>query len=171
MRMYHLRLVLILAACSLLPAARYAWADDDDHREHGKAHDEMAECAEECSECARECSSCATHCAKMLADGKKKHGKTLATCLDCADICNVAALIVARSGPFNKLICQACADACARCGKACEAFPDDKHMQRCARACRDCEKECREMLKHDGHHKRHEHGDHDHDHDKHESDT
>ena len=80
--------------------------------------------------------------------GKKEHAKTLATCQDCATHCSAAASIVARKGPFSDLICKACAEACARCGKACEQFPDDKHMKMCAEECRKCEKECREMLKH-----------------------
>jgi hypothetical protein len=157
MNSYFWRAELVLIACCLLICSR-VHAHDEEH--HGHAHDVMEECAEECSECARECSSCAAHCAKLLAAGNKEHRKTLATCLDCADICNVAAVIVSRRGPFNELICKACADACAKCGKACEAFPKDKHMARCARACRECEKECRKMLKHG-------HGEHEHEHESH----
>ena len=41
---------------------------------------------------------------------------------------------------------------CDVCGKACEDVdPKDKHMSRCAKACRDCAKACREMVKHAGH--------------------
>jgi hypothetical protein len=58
---------------------------------------------------------------------------------------------VARGGPFSDLICTACAEACARCAKACEQQPGDEHMKACAEECRRCEKECREMLKHVGH--------------------
>ena len=48
----------------------------------------------------------------------------------------------------SDLICQACAEACARCGEACEAHPEDAHMKKCAEECRKCEKACREMLEH-----------------------
>jgi hypothetical protein len=34
------------------------------------------------------------------------------------------------------------------CAKACEAFPDDKHMKACAEECRKCEKACKAMVKH-----------------------
>lgn len=115
------------------------------------SHGDMDECAKECSACARECESCATHCAKQLEAGKKEHAKTLASCLDCATICNAAASIVARSGPFAVTICKACIDACAMCAKECEKFPDDKHMKDCAELCRKCEKECKEMVAHAAH--------------------
>jgi hypothetical protein len=58
---------------------------------------------------------------------------------------------VARRGPFSDAICHACAEACARCAKACEKFPNDPHMKRCAEECRKCEKACKEMLTHLGH--------------------
>ena len=78
--------------------------------------------------------------------GKHEHMTTLATCQDCADVCSAASHVVARGGPFAALICNACADACARCAKECEAFKDDDHMQQCAKECRKCEKACREMI-------------------------
>lgn len=161
--------IALLFAIALAVGCTRLYGDNDEHSSHGHSHDAMSECAEECSECARECSSCAKHCAMMIAQGKKEHAKTLATCLDCADICNVAANIVSRSGPFDDLICKACADACAKCGKACEGFPKDKHMARCARACRECEKECRNMLKHVGHGEHDDHSEHDHDEHKQEA--
>jgi hypothetical protein len=37
--------------------------------------------------------------------------------------------------------------ACSRCGKACEKFPDDKHMKSCAEECRKCETACKAMVK------------------------
>lgn len=115
-------------------------------------HDSMLQsCAKACSDCQRACDMCSTHCAHLLANGKKEHATTLATCQDCADFCAAAAQIVARGGPFSSQICEACAEACAKCGKECEKFPDDKHMKMCAEECRKCEKACREMVKHAAH--------------------
>ena len=115
---------------------------------HGE-HDMMLQtCAKACSDCQRSCDSCATHCAHLLADGKKDHLASLMTCRDCAIICAAAAQVIAGGGPFSALICESCATACAECGKACEKFPDDKHMKACAEECRKCEKECRAMLQH-----------------------
>lgn len=120
---------------------------DGDHAQH----DEMMQaCAEACSNCQRSCEMCSTHCAGLVGEGNRDHAITLATCRDCADFCGAAAQIVARSGPFAGLICEACAAACARCGEQCEKFPNDKHMQMCAKECRKCEKACQDMIKHVG---------------------
>lgn len=122
------------------------------HAHEGTAHsDMMRACAKACSDCQRECESCAAHCATQLEGGKKDHAKTLATCLDCALFCAAGASIVARGGPFAAMICKACVDACATCGKECEKFPDDKHMKACAEECRKCEKACKDMVAHAGH--------------------
>jgi hypothetical protein len=116
---------------------------------HHAEHDDMLQsCAKACSDCQRSCDSCATHCAHMLAAGKKEHMTTMMTCRDCAVICAAASQVVAAGGPFSTIICDACEKACAECAKACEKFPDDKHMKDCADECRQCEKACKEMLKH-----------------------
>ena len=115
------------------------------------AHDKHFEdCARACDDCARICELCAAHCGNMLAEGKKEHHRTLQTCQDCATACAAASCITARKGPFSDLICQACADACKRCGDACDQHPNDPLMKRCADECRKCEAACREMLKHTG---------------------
>jgi hypothetical protein len=119
---------------------------DQDHAGHKAKMFE--ECAAACSDCQRSCDSCAAHCARLMQHGHKEHASILATCQDCGDICSAAARIVARGGPFSTLVCRACADACARCAKECDKFPDDKHMTACAAECRKCEKACKEMLDH-----------------------
>lgn len=116
-----------------------------EHAEHQKM---MQDCAKACSDCQRSCDMCATHCAHMLHQGKKEHVMTLMTCQDCSTFCAAASQITARGGPFAKLICTSCADACARCGMACEKHPDDSHMKACAEECRRCEKSCKDMVKH-----------------------
>lgn len=114
-------------------------------------HDAAFEqCSKACDDCARVCEQCAAHCARLLADGKKEHLKTLQTCQDCATVCSAASCVVARKGPFSDLICTACADACKRCGDACEPHAADPMMKRCADECRRCEKACRDMLRHVG---------------------
>lgn len=115
-----------------------------DH-EHDAA---FQECAKACDDCARQCDACAAHCAKLVANGHQEHLKTLATCADCAAICQTASSVMARQGPFADVICTACLEACRRCGEACEAFKDDEMMRACAEECRRCEQACREMLTH-----------------------
>ena len=139
---------LTMATCALAFVAASAQSQGPakgDHKHHSEA---MHVCAKACSDCQRECDACATHCAHMVLEGKKDHLTTLMTCQDCANICATASHIVARGGPFAGLICEPCAEACARCAKECERFPQDKHMKQCAEECRKCEKACKEMLKH-----------------------
>ena len=120
--------------------------EPDEHRTHHRDAGRLKKCAEACSACQRECDSCGSHCAMKLKEGSAKHAETLATCQDCADICSAASQIVSRGGPFAELICNVCADACAKCASACDKFRDDKHMRECAAECRRCEKACREMV-------------------------
>lgn len=139
-----------LGAAALAAFAKAGFARDEHEGHQGMHDDHMRACAKACSDCQRECDSCAHHCAMMVGGGEKEHLKTLATCMDCADFCAAASQIVARSGPFAVLMCTACAEACARCGKACEKFPKDDHMKRCAQECRRCEKACKDMVAHVG---------------------
>ncbi|HLJ96821.1 MAG TPA: four-helix bundle copper-binding protein [Gemmataceae bacterium] len=118
------------------------------HAAHSEAYEH---CAKACNDCQRSCDACATHCVHLVAQGVKEHLQTLQTCQDCANVCTSAAQIVARQGPFSDVICRACAEACARCGKTCEQHANDKMMKQCADECRRCEQVCRDMLQHTGH--------------------
>jgi hypothetical protein len=138
-------LAVTLSATAAHTAANQQPAKDHQHADH------FRECAKECYDCALECDFCARHCADLIARGHKEHLRTLQTCLDCAAICRSAGEVTAKLGPFSDLICQACAEACKRCGDECAKFPDDEHMKKCADQCYKCEKACREMLKHVGH--------------------
>jgi Domain of Unknown Function (DUF326) len=120
--------------------------DDRDLMDHGP----HMECSKACDDCRRVCDACSVHCAKLIAEGHKDHLHTLQTCQDCATHCSAASAITARRGPFADLICTACAEACKRCGDACEKHKHDEIMKKCAAECRKCEKACREMLKHVG---------------------
>jgi hypothetical protein len=104
-------------------------------------------CAKACDDCARSCNLCSAHCATMLSEGKKEHLLTLRTCQDCATICSAAADVMARNGPFSDVMCVACAEACKRCGDACEKLGTDPIMKQCADECRKCEEACRKMVK------------------------
>jgi hypothetical protein len=139
-----------LSAVALAALEGRAPAADKHQDPHG-ASEMFRDCAEACSDCQRECDGCSSHCARHVASGHKDHLTTLMTCQDCATFCAAAAQIVSRGGPFADLICGACAESCARCGKECEKFPDDDTMKRCAEECRKCEKACRDMIKHAKH--------------------
>ncbi len=142
----------LLGLSAVTLAALNSTAVAQDKSKTGAGHDEHAhmfqECATACAACQQACDGCATHCAHKLAEGMKDHLASLMTCRDCATICAAAARIVAGGGPFSAIICEACASACGECAKACEKFPDDKHMKACDEECRKCEKACRAMHKH-----------------------
>ena len=112
--------------------------------EHSKA---MQACAKACSDCQRVCDSTATHCARLLAEGKKEHLKALRHTQDCATCCAATAQVCARGGPQSVPFLECCVKSCDLCAKACEAFPDDKHMKSCAEECRKCETMCKAMVK------------------------
>lgn len=126
----------------------------EDKPAQGKEAQERAQrywdCAAVCDDCARVCNACATHCSQMVAEGNKHHLASLQSCLDCANICSAAGSITARSGPYSRLICEACAKACKECGDECSKHKDTPMMARCAEVCMKCEKACQEMLKHIG---------------------
>jgi hypothetical protein len=142
---------MILAGIVVIAAFPYRVSADDEkakaqrHEGHNAAFEK---CAAECYACRRECESCSAHCVRLLAAGKTEHVKTLQTCRDCGDMCACAVGIISRHGPFADLICNACAEACARCEKACDRFTEEKHMKACAEECSRCEKACQEMLRH-----------------------
>lgn len=120
---------------------------DDKKPRHMEHNATVKACAKSCSECQLSCDVCASFCGHMLQDGKKQHLATLTTCQNCATICSAASQIVARSGPFSKNICEACAEACTNCAMECEKFPEDEQMKACAEACMKCAHACRDMLK------------------------
>ncbi|MEO8271838.1 MAG: hypothetical protein ABI557_19095, partial [Aureliella sp.] len=80
-----------LSALATSVAIQRAATAEEKPDQHDKHHHEnqgaMMACAVACSQCQRECSSCSSHCAMQLHDGHGDHAETLATCLDCADIC------------------------------------------------------------------------------------
>ena len=104
-------------------------------------------CAKACDDCGRMCETCSAHCAKLVLAGNKEHHDTLKLCQDCAAICTACGRVTAKDGPLADLIAAACADACKRCGDACEKHAHDPIMKQCAEECRRCEKACREMAK------------------------
>jgi hypothetical protein len=112
-----------------------------------KVDQKLQDCAKACSDCQRECDLCATHCAHLLAEGKKDHLSTLMHCRDCAICCAACSHVCASGGPLSAVMADCCAKCCEHCAKACEAFPDDKHMKKCAEECRKCETACKAIAK------------------------
>jgi hypothetical protein len=134
-----------LAAGLLATSAR---AEDRPKSEGGPAmRPEMAKCLKECVNCAKECEGCFQHCTTLVSQGHKEHLTTVRTCIDCGELCAVAAKLIARNGAFQSIACEACAKACDGCAAACDQHAaHDEVMKRCGDACKTCAQACREMV-------------------------
>lgn len=93
--------------------------------------------------CAVECNHCATACLD------EQDVKMLATCIrldiDCADICNLTASLLARGSEHGNHLKKECAEVCDACAQECEkhAKMGMEHCRVCAEACRSCAEMCR----------------------------
>src|SRR5215211_2757798 len=94
------------------------------------------------AKCAAECNHCATACLD------EQDVKMLARCIkldtDCADICRLAALFVARGSEHANHLLKECAEICEACAEECEKHAME-HCRVCAEACRQCAEECMQM--------------------------
>lgn len=139
--MFRVFLVAGLLVAATVQIGTSARADDED-----KYHEHLMKCAKACADCQVQCDFCFQHCAELVAKGNKDHVATMETCLGCAEWCKLAAALTARRSPFATDACEGCLKCAEICAKACEKFPDDKHMAECAKSCRECVKACKEML-------------------------
>ena len=64
--------------------------------------------------------------------------------MECAAMCRLAASSMARGSEFAKRICGLCALVCDACAEAC-ARHDHEHCRACAAACVACAAACRRM--------------------------
>jgi hypothetical protein len=100
-------------------------------------------CILECQDCHRVCLDTMQHCLELGgAHAEPEHIQTL---LDCAEICATSANLMLRRSALHRLICSACATACARCVETCERSSSDAKMQACAELCRRCAAACQRV--------------------------
>lgn len=107
------------------------------------AHEQHHHCIAECYACADACDHCAVSC--LNEPDPKPMARCIALDMDCAQTCRLAAALMARGSPndsaaraFCALVCEACAEECARHSMM-------EHCQACALACRRCAQACRDM--------------------------
>lgn len=103
---------------------------------------QYANCIEGCNDCADACDFCAASC--LHEEDVKMMSRCIALDIDCAQLCRVAAAIMARGSEAAAAICAVCADLCEMCAGECGSHQMD-HCQHCAAACRRCAAECRAM--------------------------
>ena len=102
----------------------------------------MQSCIDACNACATACDNCAAMCLK------EEHVSAMAGCIaldmDCAQICRLAAGVMARGSEHAGQVCRLCAAVCRACAQECGKHQMD-HCQACARACEQCAAECDKM--------------------------
>lgn len=117
-------------------------------RPAGTHREVVRACITACLECATTCTTCADAC---LAE---KNAGELVQCvrlnLDCADICQLTARLLARPShrdrPTLRAMVEACANACRACGDECAKHGEHmEHCRVCAESCRTCAEACDRM--------------------------
>ncbi|MDR7297310.1 hypothetical protein J2X16_002657 [Pelomonas aquatica] len=106
------------------------------------ARDLNADCIAACHACADACDHCATACLQEADIKPMAH--CIALDMECAAICRLAASSMARGSEFAKRICGLCALVCDACAEAC-ARHEHEHCRACAAACVTCAAACRRM--------------------------
>jgi hypothetical protein len=105
-------------------------------------HERYTDCIEACSECAVACNHCAASC--LRHNDVKMMARCIALNVDCAAICQLATVAMARGSEYATAICRLCADICQACGDEC-AMHKAQHCQDCAAACHRCAEACLRM--------------------------
>jgi NAD-dependent dihydropyrimidine dehydrogenase PreA subunit len=136
---------LALFARNTDAAAGQSGTDDPKHA--GMKHS----CCDACGECAQACNKAFHISVELASAGKPRYARMAQTVADCAAFCALSAQMISRNSVLMTLSCQACADACQRCGQECETFDTDLDMKICLDACKRCEESCRNMVKAMGH--------------------
>lgn len=109
----------------------------------------LARCIDECLACTAACTVCADSC--LGEETTRELAECVRTTLDCADICDLAARLLARQTGTRPTwwatILAACAESCRRCAEQCEQHAEDHaHCRICAEACRRCEQACADLI-------------------------
>lgn len=104
----------------------------------------FADCIAACQACVLACEGCASACLR------EPDVQAMARCIvldrDCADLCALAATLMARDSAHAQALCALCAQACDACAEECGGHQMD-HCQACAAACRRCAEACRAMAR------------------------
>jgi hypothetical protein len=98
-------------------------------------------CIQYCTECSATCYSMAlTHCLNL--GGKHVEPEHFRLMMDCAKMCETSAHLQLSGSRFSAQFCAFCALVCEACAEDCARIGD---MEQCVEACRRCAASCREM--------------------------
>lgn len=98
-------------------------------------------CIANCMRCHGFCLKSASHCLTLERDLAP-----VMTLLVCTDVCRVCADTLIRGSELHSIVCQACAQICARCAQECQGVENDRLPRECAGACRVCAECCAAMV-------------------------
>jgi hypothetical protein len=109
----------------------------------------VAEAIEALGNAALACTTCAD--ASLSGGSADELHACVRACTTAADVCNVAARVLARAGgydvPVLRNLLEAAAKACATCGEICDQHADvHKHCRVCEEACRRAEQGVQQLL-------------------------
>src|ERR1700741_3607083 len=85
--------------------------------------------------CVKDCNYCVAAC--LEEDDVKSLTECIKVCLDCKEICELAASYVARNSERAPLVLNLCADICDVCAAECGKYMHHMdHCRRCAEICK-----------------------------------
>jgi hypothetical protein len=102
------------------------------HTEHKEMIDELNRCANECNHCFSAC---------LEEEDVKMMTRCIELDRECADICQLAASLLARGSENAESYLKVCAEICEACAEEC-AKHDNEHCKRCAEICSQCAEHC-----------------------------
>jgi hypothetical protein len=105
-------------------------------------NNDYSACIQACLDCAMACERCATGC--LLEKDVTMMAKCILHDRDCADVCRLAAVLMARDATHAPQFCKLCAEFCDACAAEC-AKHEHEHCKACAAACKSCAEACRKM--------------------------
>ena len=104
-------------------------------------------CIDACNNCAECCEACCTECMSNT-EMAGMMGRCMMMCRDCADMCRMASMMMARGSEYVKQMCNMCADMCEACAMECEKMGGKMEIcKQCAEMCRMCAQECHNMMR------------------------
>ena len=109
----------------------------------------LKNCILACLECVYSCTACADAC--LAEESVAELRDCIRTNLDCADVCDSTAKVLARhTGTTTerlRIVLQACRAMCHACAVECEQHADmHLHCEVCAMTCRRCVEACDQLL-------------------------
>jgi hypothetical protein len=96
----------------------------------------LNDCVAECNHCAAACLE--EHDVAMLT-------KCIKLNIDCADVCQLTASLIARGSEHAQHLLKECVEICNACATECEQHSHMEHCRMCAQICRQCAEACSHM--------------------------